>query len=141
MENTLETQGAIKALKLAVKNRDYPEKPLVHYSDRGLQYCSNDYQELLAKSNIKCSMTESYDPYQNAVAERLNGILKQEFLINTRKVDIVIMRKIVKQSVRIYNTKRPHLSCDMLTPKQMHGQSNVKIKTYKKKIPQQTMVC
>lgn len=141
LSNTLETQGAIKALSLAVKNRCYPEKLLMHHSDRGLQYCSDDYQKTLNRNDIKCSMTESYDPYQNAIAERINGILKQEFLINTQKIDITIMRKIVKQSVLIYNTKRPHLSCSMLTPEQMHQQSSIKIKTYKKKISQQTMVC
>lgn len=141
LSNTLETQSAIKALKLAVKNRYYPEKLLIHHSDRGLQYCSDDYQDLLAKSRINCSMTESYDPYQNAIAERINGILKQEFLINTQKLDIAIMHKIVEQSILIYNTKRPHLSCNMLTPEQMHKQQKIKIKTYKKKISQQTMVC
>ena len=141
LSNTLETQGAIKALSLAVKNRCYPEKRLMHHSDRGLQYCSDDYQKTLNRNDIKCSMTQSYDPYQNAIAERINGILKQEFLINTQKIDIAIMRKIVKQSVLIYNTKRPHLSCSMLTPEKMHQQSSIKIKTYKKKISQQTMVC
>ncbi len=86
-------------------------------------------------------MTEQYDPYQNAVAERINGILKQEFLINTQNIDVTTMDKIVNQSILLYNTKRPHLSCNMLTPEQMHKQNNIKIKTYKKKISQQTMVC
>ncbi|GAB1858751.1 hypothetical protein MHTCC0001_35910 [Flavobacteriaceae bacterium MHTCC 0001] len=141
LSNTLEANGAIKALQLAIKHRQYPEKPLIHHSDRGLQYCSDGYQELLNKNTIECSMTESYDPYQNAVAERINGILKQEFLINTKNANLNIMQKIVKQSIVIYNTKRPHLSCEMLTPQHMHEQEAVKIKTYKKKISQQTMVC
>uniref|UniRef100_UPI00249536F3 IS3 family transposase n=1 Tax=Seonamhaeicola maritimus TaxID=2591822 RepID=UPI00249536F3 len=138
LSNTLETGGAVKALQLAIKNRKYPENLLIHHSDRGLQYCSDSYQGLLNKNTIKCSMTESYDPYQNAVAERINGILKQEFLINTKNVALILMRKIVKQSIDIYNTKRPHLSCKMLTPEQMHLQQTIKIKTYKKKISQQT---
>ena len=141
LDNTLEVNASIKALKHAIKNRSYPDNELIHHSDRGLQYCSEIYQQTLAKNNIKCSMTESYDPYQNAVAERINGILKQEFLINTQKVDIIVMRKIVKESINIYNTKRPHLSCNMLTPEQMHKQAKLKIKTYKKKISAQTMVC
>jgi len=86
-------------------------------------------------------MTESYDPYQNAVAERVNGILKQEFLIGTQKLNIITMQKIVKQSIAIYNTKRPHLSCNMLTPEQMHKQTKIKLKSYKKKNSEQTMVC
>lgn len=141
VSDTLETSGAVKALQLAIKNRAYPERLLIHHSDRGLQYCSDSYQEVLNKSTIACSMTESYDPYQNAVAERINGILKHEFLTNTKNMSLVMMRKIVKQSITIYNTKRPHLSCEMLTPEQMHIQDAIKIKSYKKKVSQQTMVC
>lgn len=111
----------------------YPNDKLIHHSDRGLQYCSDSYQGLLGKNNIICNMTESYDPYQNAVAERVNGILKQEFLLDTQKLDLITMQKLVKQSIIIYNTKRPHLSCNMLTPEQMHKQDKIKIKTYKKK--------
>ena len=141
LDNTLQVEASLKALKQAIKNRIYPNDKLIHHSDRGLQYCSDSYQKLLSKNNIKCSMTESYDPYQNAVAERVNGILKQEFLINTQKLDMITLRKIVKQSIAIYNTKRPHLSCNMLTPQQMHKQAKIKIKTYKKKNSEQTMVC
>ena len=78
-------------------------------------------------------MTESYDPYQNAVAERVNGILKQEFLFNTKNLDLKTMKILVKQSINIYNQNRPHWSCNMLTPNQMHQQKDVKIKTYKYK--------
>jgi transposase InsO family protein len=141
LDGTLEVNASLKALKRAVKNRSYPNNKLIHHSDRGLQYCSHIYQQTLTKNDIKCSMTESYDPYQNAVAERINGILKQEFLINTQNIDIKTMKKIIKQSIAIYNTKRPHLSCNMLTPEQMHKQNKLKIKTYKKKISEQTMVC
>lgn len=141
LDRTLEVNASLRALKRAVKNRKYPNYKLIHHSDRGLQYCSNAYQEVLSKNNIQSSMTESYDPYQNAIAERINGILKQEFLIDTQKINISIMQKIVKQSIFIYNTKRPHLSCNMLTPEQMHKQNHINPKTYKKKISQQTRVC
>jgi len=140
LDNTLQVNASVKALKRAIKNRKYPNDKLTHHSDRGLQYCSTNYQEVLDKNKIQCSMTESYDPYQNAIAERINGILKYEFLINTQKTDISIMRKIVKESIVIYNTKRPHLSCSMLTPEQMHKQNHIKIKTYKKKILDKTAV-
>lgn len=133
LDNTLEVNASIKALKKAVKNRVYPKKQLIHHSDRGLQYCSNRYQEILKKAKIKCSMTESYDPYQNAIAERVNGILKQEFLINTSKLNIRLMSKVVEQAIKIYNTQRPHLSCLMKTPEQMHKQDTIRIKSYKKK--------
>ncbi len=141
LDSTLEVKASLRALKKAIKNRSYPNQRLIHHSDRGLQYCSDDYQKLLDNADIKCSMTESYDPYQNAVAERINGILKQEFLMETSKINIKLMRKIVEQSIRIYNTKRPHWSCQMNTPEQMHKQSSIKIRSYKKKISEQTMVC
>ena len=130
---TLETTECVKALKRAIKNRKYPNENLIHHSDRGLQYCSNEYQRLIKTKSIRCSMTESYDPYQNAVAERINGILKQEFLTNTKNIDIKTMKTLVKQSVEIYNQYRPHWSCNMLTPIQMHHQKTIKIKSYKTK--------
>ena len=133
VSNSLETKGSLNALKIAIKNSMYSKSRLIHHSDRGFQYCSNEYQKLINKEKIQCSMTESYDPYQNAVAERINGILKQEFLFNTKNIDIKTMQKLVKQSVAIYNKYRPHLSCNMLTPNQMHKQNNIKIKTYKSK--------
>jgi len=133
VSNSLETRGSLNALKMAFKNRMYSSDRLIHHSDRGFQYCSNEYQRLINKETIQCSMTESYDPYQNAVAERINGILKQEFLFNTKNIDIKTMQKLVKQSVAIYNKFRPHLSCNMLTPNQMHKQNDIKIKNYKSK--------
>ena len=77
-------------------------------------------------------MTESYDPYANAVAERVNGILKQEFLLDRFDVKLPVMKEMVSNSIQIYNQLRPHLSCYMKTPDQMHKQDQIKIKTYKK---------
>ena len=78
-------------------------------------------------------MTQNSDPYENAVAERINGILKQEFFIDTHNKDLPIMKKIIKETVDIYNEKRPHLSNHMLTPNQMHEQNELIMKTYKTK--------
>jgi putative transposase len=77
-------------------------------------------------------MTESYDPYANAVAERVNGILKDEFMLERYQVDMRTMKKLVSDSIEIYNSLRPHYSCFMLTPDQMHKQKDIKIRTYKK---------
>jgi len=132
LSNSLSLEGALRALQMAIGNRLYPEKPLIHHSDRGLQYCSYKYQEQLAVSRIQPSMTESHDPYANAVAERMNGILKQEFLLEEAGVSKAILKKLVKDSVGIYNRMRPHASCLMHTPEWMHGQACVEIKTYKK---------
>ncbi|AEV31850.1 transposase [Owenweeksia hongkongensis DSM 17368] len=132
VSNSLSVDGALSALKQAIKNRKYPSQPLIHHSDRGLQYCSTDYQKQLAKAKITCSMTESYDPYANAIAERINGILKQEFIEVVKADKLDIMKPLVEDSVSIYNKQRPHLSCQMNTPEQMHKQDQVKIKSYKK---------
>ena len=78
-------------------------------------------------------MTETYDPYQNAIAERVNGILKQEFILGIKVSDIGLMSKLIEQSIYIYNNDRPHWSCWMNTPAIMHQQDKVKIKTYRNK--------
>jgi len=132
LSTSLSPDGAIKALEMGLKQRRHKDKELIHHSDRGLQYCCGDYQKVLIKKKIKCSMTESYDPYANAVAERVNGIIKQEFNLDEYNVKLPVMKKLVKDSIKVYNTKRPHLSCQMKTPEQMHMQSSIKIKTYKK---------
>ncbi|WP_416233856.1 IS3 family transposase [Faecalibacter sp. LW9] len=109
------------ALKMAIKNRINNEK-LIHHSDRGLQYCSEYYQTILKQNQIIPSMTDGYDCYQNALAERINGILKQEFLIEKTK-DITELTKMVEQSVYLYNNTRPHLSLNMQTPEMRHKKS------------------
>lgn len=135
VSNTLETKACLKALEMAVGNRMYRGEPLIHHSDRGFQYCSGDYQRALGENRLRCSMTESYDPYANAVAERVNGILKQEFIGTNEQVNIKTMRDLVCNSIKIYNHERPHYSCFMQTPQEMHTQRKVKIRTYKNKNP------
>lgn len=95
ISNTLETKSSSKALMKSLKNRKYAKVKniLIHHSDKGVQYCSNEYQQILHKGGLLCSMTESYDPYQDAIAERVNGILKQEFGIDTVKGDIKHRKK------------------------------------------------
>lgn len=132
VSDSLSVAGSYRALKMANSCRK-TEQTLIHHSDRGLQYCSNEYQALLIKNNIKCSMTEAYDPYENAVAERVNGILKQEFLLETKNLELKTMKKLVKNSISIYNYKRPHYSSYYLTPHQMHQQKEITMRTYKSK--------
>ena len=132
VSRSLDASGAVGALQQAIGNRTYPEKSLIHHSDRGLQYCCDAYQELIEQNKIRCSMTESYDPYQNAIAERVNGILKHEFILGITTSDLELMTKLVEQSIYIYNNNRPHWSCYMMSPTMMHKQSAVKIRNYKK---------
>lgn len=134
LSESLGADGAIRAIKMAHANRQYPEEELIHHSDRGIQYCSDEYQKLLRRYKIIPSMTESYDPYANAVAERVNGILKQEFLLEELNLPFDMMKKAVRESVDIYNNRRPHCSCGYNTPEWTHGQKNIQIKTYAKKI-------
>ena len=131
--DNLNTESSLMALKNALKNKKVNLGSLIHHSDRGLQYCSNEYQKLLEKNNIKCSMTQNSDPYENAVAEGINGILKQEFDIDKYNVETKLRRKIVNESIEIYNEIRPHFSNHYLTPNQMHDQELLKMKTYKNK--------
>jgi putative transposase len=131
--DNLNTESSVMALNMAIKSRKDKALTLIHHSDRGFQYCADDYQRLLHKNNIQCSMTNNGDPYENAVAERINGILKQEFVIDTYHQDLDTMKLIVKESIEIYNNHRPHYSNYMLTPKQMHNQSKIQIRTYKTK--------
>ena len=133
VSESLATEGSSLALKMAIRQRSYREEELIHHSDRGLQYCSNDYQKLINKNNIKCSMTETYDPYANAVAERVNGIIKHEFINGNYYSNLKTMKLLIKNSVSIYNEQRPHYSCYYKTPNQMHIQNKIKIRTYKSK--------
>ncbi|WP_249414625.1 IS3 family transposase [Chryseobacterium balustinum] len=129
----LNTESSLIALKKALRNKKVNLESLIHHSDRGLQYCSNEYQRILEKHHLKCSMTQNSDPYENAVAERINGILKQEFDIDKYDIETPLRRKIVDESIEIYNELRPHFSNHYLTPNQMHNQSELKMKTYKTK--------
>jgi len=133
VSRSLSVDGSLKALEMAMANRKVRSYSLIHHSDRGLQYCSNDYQKLLKDNRIRPSMTEKYDPYENAIAERINGILKQEFDVARKIKDFNIKEKLIQDAIKIYNTVRPHLSNHMLTPVQMHNQNKLKRKQYKSK--------
>src|SRR5210317_894178 len=133
VSRSLSVDGSLKALEMAMANRKVRNYPLIHHSDRGLQYCSNDYQKLLKDNRIRPSMTEKYDPYENAIAERINGILKQEFDIARNIENLDVKKLLIKNAIEIYNNQRPHLSNQMLTPMQMHVQNKLKRKIYKSK--------
>ena len=133
VSQSLSVESSLKALEMAIGNKEVRDYPLIHHSDRGLQYCSNDYQKLLNDNDISPSMTEKYDPYENAIAERINGVLKQEFNIARSIKDFDIKKKLIEDAIKVYNTKRPHLSNHMLTPVQMHAQNKLKRKQYKSK--------
>jgi transposase InsO family protein len=130
LSDNLKAESTLNALKMALKGRKYPDRNLTHHSDRGIQYCSDDYIEMLTENNLKISMTENSDPYENAIAERVNGILKQEFMIGEGFKNHLMALKEVKKSIFIYNHKRPHRSCEMLTPVQAHLKGKYKLPSY-----------
>ena len=128
----MKTSLCVDALKMAIKNRKYPTKKLIHHSDRGIQYCNPGYTEFAEQNGITLSMTEKYDPYENAVAERINRTLKYEYGLKQSVKNTTLAKKIVKRAVNIYNNLRPHLSLDLLTPNHVHLNQNVNYKSYRK---------
>lgn len=130
LADNLKTESSLIALKMAIKSRQYPDRKLIHHSDRGFQYCSDDYIAMLTDNNIQPSMTEVYDPYENAIAERVNGILKDEFDIGEGFVNLQQASKEIKYAIETYNTFRPHFSCQKLTPQQAHDFGNYTLKKW-----------
>lgn len=121
VHDSLHTAEVSQALKMALKGRQ-GSRPLIHHSDRGIQYCAHEYQAIHQKYGLICSMTDGYDCYQNALAERVNGILKQEFLLQIPE-DLDQAQRMVRQSITIYNTERPHCSLQLKTPDEVHRAS------------------
>lgn len=121
----METESMIAALKMAATQRKYPMTNTIHHSDRGLQYCSKEYALITSKNNIRLSMTENGDPYENALAERMNRTIKEEFGMDRTLKSKEQVVKLVADSIFLYNNKRPHLALKMKTPEEV----------YKTKIP------
>ena len=122
---TLETVETLKALEMAIGKLGGRPKNLIHHSDRGVQYCSGNFVALLQKNGIGISMTENGDPLENAIAERINGIIKGEYLRHLKTSDIPQARKNLRKAVELYNGQRPHLSLGMHTPDHVH-KKNIK---------------
>lgn len=121
--------SSVEALKMALKSMPKNLENLIHHSDRGIQYCSQEYVNVLQDYKIKISMTENGDPLENAIAERVNGILKNELMPNIKIENLEHAQKLLKEIVLIYNDERPHLSIALLTPNQAH-QLDGKLKRY-----------
>ena len=140
VHETLSVKGCIEALKMALKNRKNKALPLIHHSDRGVQYCCHAYVKLLQKQNIQISMTQTGDPLENAVAERIHRTIKEEFTtdrqINFCNIDEA--KKEIKKFIEFYNKQRPHRSVAWLTPHQAHqctGALTRVWKTYRRRKP------
>lgn len=110
----MHAESVAMAFKKALKQR-HSSGELIHHSDRGVQYCSGLYQSLHERYGVRCSMTDGYDCYQNALAERVNGILKGELLLQSPQ-DLAQAREMVREAVDIYNVERPHHALKYRTP-------------------------
>ena len=122
--HNLEVEGCLKALKMAIRQLPSGAHP-IHHSDRGSQYCSHAYTGLLKNHQIRISMTEENHCYENAMAERLNGILKHEYRLKESYPSRKIARTACTQAVRLYCTDRPHMSLGMKTPHEVHHGSGL----------------
>jgi transposase InsO family protein len=127
---TLEAEGCILALTMAIDSRSKVPNgyKTIHHSDRGVQYCSAEYVDILIHANIAISMTQSGSPYENAIAERVNGTVKNEFNPNIIYNSHNHAKRSIKKIVDIYNSKRPHLSLDYKTPNEAHEMSGPIVK-------------
>jgi len=126
---TMEAAETMEALKMAIsglKNGPDCNFQLTHHSDRGMQYCSDMYVKLLESNHIGISMTENGDPLENAIAERVNGIIKEEYLNDYQIDDLGEAKELLTAVVQLYNNERPHMSIGNLTPNHVH-QNNIKL--------------
>jgi len=128
---TLSTGDCLVALKMAISSRQSLDRKLVHHSDRGIQYCSDHYVNTLVEHHITISMTQSGDPRENAIAERVNGILKHEFLLHQTFATYEQALVSIHKAIDTYNYRRPHASCDYLTPSMAHRAQGMLKKRWK----------
>jgi putative transposase len=139
LHESLHTEGPISALEMALAHY-CPTGVLTHHSDRGTQYCCDNYTDILINRGISISMTENGDPYENALAERVNGILKSEFELDRALGNFEQAGCIIDDVIRIYNEQRPHASCNYLTPQQAHGQQGPLPHRWTKRKPKNNVI-
>jgi transposase InsO family protein len=118
VSDSLSVEGVQNALRSAIRSKEL--NGTIHHSDRGLQYCCNEYTKILTKHGMQISMSEKGNPYENAVAERINGILKYEFMLNQTFKTKAEAIKATNEAIETYNNLRPHMSIGYLTPNQMY---------------------
>lgn len=122
--DSMEAAQMKQAFQMAVKNRGNKQQPLIHHSDRGLQYCSAEYVSIADEHQIRMSMTENGDPYENALAERMNRTLKEEFGLGKTLRSKLHAKLLTEEAIDLYNNRRPHLSLKMKTPETVYQQKS-----------------
>lgn len=140
--DTMEAIESATALKMAIKTLKISAEGLIHHSDRGSQYCSSMYVNMLKKEGIKISMTENGDPLENAIAERINGIIKGEYLFDYLIKTLLNAKEVLKSVVKLYNEDRPHSSIGNAVPSQVHNnETDIEIKRLWKNYYQSNQTC
>lgn len=140
--DTMEAIESATALKMAIKTLKISAEGLIHHSDRGSQYCSSMYVKMLKKEGIKISMTENGDPLENAIAERMNGIIKGEYLFDYLIKTLLNAKEVLKSVVKLYNEDRPHSSIGNAVPSQVHNNdTDIEIKRLWKNYYQPSQTC
>jgi putative transposase len=132
--HTLEAKGPLEALAMALKSLDTKAQGLIHHSDRGIQYCCDAYTQILCDKGIEISMTENGDPYQNAIAERVNGVLKDNYDLKRQFDNGLEAKGAIISAIQSYNYRRPHGSIDNMTPAQAHQKIGKLKKHWKPKV-------
>lgn len=120
LADNMSAEESLKALRMAIRGRIYSYTKLIHHSDRGLQFCSSDYVNTANRNGIIMSMTEVYDPYENALAERMNRTIKEEFFLDGNLKTKEQAKYVVMEAIELYNTYRPHQALNWMTPDYIH---------------------
>lgn len=133
LDDNMRASLVVEALKMATKNLLFEHTQIIHHSDRGVQYCCPEFTEYATKNGYILSTTQQYDPYENAIAERINATLKYEFGLKRTIKSVAIAQMMMREASNIYNSKRTHWSLGLETPDYIHGQYNpIKYKSYKR---------
>lgn len=131
LKDNMKVELVKEALQMAINNRSFNHPNIIHHSDRGIQYCCPDFSEYAENKGMVLSTTQQYDPYENAVAERINGILKYEFGLGNNLPSMTIAQHMLKQAIEIYNNERPHFSLNLAKPVDAHINQTHSYKSYK----------
>ena len=132
LDDNMKTSLVKEALQMAITNKQHVASQTIHHSDRGIHYCFPEYAKFATNNGMILSTTEKYDPYENAVAERINQTLKYEFGLIKTIPTLEIANKMLKHAVDIYNNQRRHRSLQMATPSTAHTQQKHTYRSYKK---------
>jgi transposase InsO family protein len=132
LDDNMKVSMVKEALTMALKNCKYKRSSIIHHSDRGIQYCCPGYADFAEQKGMRLSTTEHSDPYENAVAERINGILKYEFGLVQTIPDMRTAQKMVREAVEVYNKERRHRSLNMQTPEYAHNNQSHEYRSWKK---------